>query len=72
MIKKCGRTFSVLLIICTCLWTVESSVSTLPLDQIKPGMKGKGKTVFEENKIEEFDVEIIDVLYNFAPKRNMR
>jgi hypothetical protein len=34
-------------------------------------MKGKGKTVFKENKIEEFDVEILDVLYNIAPKRNI-
>jgi hypothetical protein len=71
MIAKSGRIFSALLIICFSYWTVEASVSTLPLDQIKAGMKGKGKTVFEENKIEEFDVEILDVLYNIAPKRNI-
>jgi len=63
--------FSALLIICLCFWTVEGSVTTLPLDQVKPGMQGKGKTVFKENKIEEFDVEILDVLYNIAPKRNI-
>ncbi|NIM59194.1 MAG: hypothetical protein GTO16_09670 [Candidatus Aminicenantes bacterium] len=71
MIAKYGRIFSVLFIICFCFSTVEGSVSTLPLEQIKAGMKGKGKTVFEENKIEEFDVEILDVLYNIAPKRNI-
>jgi hypothetical protein len=71
MIKKCGRIFSALLIICLCFWTVEGSVTILPLDQVKPGMKGKGKTVFKENKIEEFDVEILDILYNIAPKRNI-
>jgi hypothetical protein len=71
MIKNSGRIFSTILIVCLCFWTVEGSVTTLPLDQIKPGMKGKGKTVFKENKIEEFDVEILDVLYNIAPKRNI-
>lgn len=50
---------------------VESSVPTLPLSQVKAGMKGKGKSVFEENRIEEFDVEIVGVLQNFEPKRNL-
>ncbi len=71
MIAKYERIFSALLLICFGFLTVEGSVSTLPLEQIKAGMKGKGKTVFEQNKIVEFDVEILDVLYNFAPKRNM-
>jgi hypothetical protein len=71
MIAKSRRIFSALFIICFSFLTVEGSVSTLPLDQIKPGMEGKGKTVFEENKIEEFDVEILGVLYNIAPKRNI-
>ncbi len=61
----------VLLIVCFSFWRVEGSVYTLPLNQIKAGMKGKGKSVFEENKIEEFNVEIIDVLYNVGPKRNI-
>ncbi len=71
MIAKYGRIFSALLLICFGFLTVEGSVSTLSLEHIKPGMKGKGKTVFVGNIIEEFDVEILDVLYNIAPKRNM-
>lgn len=51
--------------------TVEGSVSILPLEQIKAGMKGKGKTVFKENIIEEFDVEILGILRNIGPKRNI-
>ena len=43
----------------------------MPLDQVKAGQKGKGRTVFEENKIEEFDVDILGVLYNYQPKRNV-
>ncbi len=71
MIAKYGRIFSALLLIYFGFLTVEGSVSILPLEQIKAGMKGKGKTVFKGNIIEVFDVEILDVLFNFAPKRNM-
>jgi hypothetical protein len=71
MTAKYGRIFSALFIICFSFLTVEGFDNTLPLEQIKAGMTGKGKTVFEENKIEEFDVEILDVLYNIAPKRNI-
>ncbi|MBI2058185.1 MAG: hypothetical protein HYT87_00290 [Nitrospirae bacterium] len=42
-----------------------------PLDQVKPGMKGVGKTVFKGTAIEEFQVEVIDVLRNYAPKRSL-
>lgn len=45
--------------------------SVLPVDQIKPGMKGVGKSVFNGNKIEEFQVEIVGVLQNVQPKRNV-
>jgi len=60
-----------LIIFCLSLWAAEGSVPTLPLDQIKAGMKGKGRSVFIENKIEEFDVEILGVLRNFEPKRSL-
>ena len=43
----------------------------LPLDEIKPGMKGVGRTVFSGNAVEDFEVEIIGVLRNIQPKRNV-
>ena len=43
----------------------------LPVDQLKPGMIATAKTVFQGDKIEEFGVEIIDVLRNFYPKRDL-
>ena len=43
----------------------------MPLDQVKAGQKGKGRTVFEENKIEEFDVDILGVLANTTAKRSV-
>ncbi len=36
----------------------------MTVDKIKPGMKGIGKTVFEGTKVEEFQVEVLDVVKN--------
>src|SRR6185503_11294440 len=47
------------------------AVVTMPLDQIKPGMVGVGRTVFEGTKIEEFKVTIIGVFENVGPKQSM-
>ena len=41
--------------------------ATLSVDQVKAGQKGKGRTVFERDAIEEFDVEILGVLNNQSP-----
>ncbi len=44
---------------------------TLPLEQIHPGDKGYGLTVFSGFKIERFGVEVIEVLRNFLPKQDL-
>jgi len=43
----------------------------LPLDQIKPGLVGVGRTVFEGTRIEEFKVQVIGVLDNIGPKQSL-
>jgi hypothetical protein len=43
----------------------------MPIEQIKPGMKGLGKTVFHDNTIEEFGVEIIGIIENVSPKKSV-
>jgi hypothetical protein len=44
----------------------------MPVNQIKAGMKGKGKSVFQGTTQEEFDVEILGVLANnVGPKKNL-
>ena len=43
----------------------------MPLDQVRSGMVGVGRTVFEGTKIEEFRVEIIGVLENVAPRQSI-
>ena len=45
--------------------------SFLPISQIKPGMRGTGKTTFEKVAIEEFQVEILGILENVRPGRNL-
>src|SRR5207244_6288438 len=42
-----------------------------PVDDVRPGMKGVGKTVIKGTKIERFDVEILGVLKNTSPGRDM-
>ena len=46
-------------------------VGFYPLDQVQPGQQGYGKTVFQGSKLERFGVEILGVLRNVGPKRNM-
>ncbi|HWI17321.1 MAG TPA: SpoIVB peptidase S55 domain-containing protein [Vicinamibacterales bacterium] len=44
----------------------------LPLDQVRPGMVGIGRTVFSGTKLEDFKVHILGVMRNvIAPKRNL-
>ena len=45
--------------------------SFLSICQIKPGMSGTGKTTFEKVAIEEFQVEILGILENVRPGRNL-
>jgi len=42
-----------------------------PLGELKPGMKGVGRTVFSGSKIEEFQVEILGVLENIGPRQSV-
>jgi len=44
---------------------------TMPLSQVKKGMKGYGLTVFEGTRIEKFDVEILGVLNNTGPSQDL-
>lgn len=42
-----------------------------PLAEIRPGMKGVGKTVFDGANVTEFQVEILGVLRNIAPRQSI-
>ena len=41
----------------------------MPVEEIKPGMTGIGKTVFAGTRIDEFQVEVLDIAKNYiGPK----
>lgn len=45
---------------------------TLPLDEVRPGMIGVGRTVFTGSKLEDFKVEVLGVMRNvIGPKRSL-
>jgi hypothetical protein len=63
--------FTILLLFCVSVRAEQPSDTVLALDQVRAGMKGKGKTVLNQGRPEEFDVEIIGVLHNWLPKRSL-
>lgn len=49
-----------------------AQTTVLPVDQVRPGMVGVGRTVFEGAEVEEFKVHILGVLRNvIGPRRNL-
>ncbi len=50
----------------------QASPPIFPLSDLQPGLKGVGRTIFEGDRIDEFQVEILGVLKNaLAPKRDL-
>src|SRR5208337_2404718 len=63
--------FSLALALTSVAWC-QSNIQLFPIADVKPGLKGVGRTVFEGDKIEEFQVEILGVLTNvLAPKHDL-
>ena len=48
-----------------------AKVAFFPLKDVKPGMKGTGRTVFAGSKVEQFQVEILGVLHNVGPQQSI-
>jgi hypothetical protein len=70
---KIIRVFTVLFVLMATLSPIslEGVQNILPVDQIKAGMKGKGRSVFLGDTIEEFDVEVLGVMRNIQPKKDL-
>ena len=51
---------------------LPAATVTMPIEEVRPGMRGVGLTVFEGTTRSEFTAEIIGVLENsFGPRRNL-
>ncbi len=59
------------IIFCSASLLFGAVTEIMPLKDVKPGMRGYGLTVFENSRIEQFDVEIIDIVRNFSPQRDL-
>jgi hypothetical protein len=51
---------------------LPASTALMPIDEIRPGMTGVGRTVFQGTELQEFKVQILGVLRNIqGPKRDL-
>ena len=48
-----------------------SAAEIMPLSDVHKGMKGYGVTVFEGDRLEKFDVEILGVLNKVGPQQDL-
>ncbi len=70
-IRRLILSLGLILVFASCLLG-QASPPIFPLEDVHAGLKGVGRTVFEGDKIEEFQVEILGVLKNtLAPKRDL-
>jgi hypothetical protein len=70
LIVKKPSVLAVLTVLLLAAGLAQGATLVMPLAQVKSGMKGRGKSVFEGGRVDEFDVEILGVLENVQPKRN--
>jgi hypothetical protein len=51
---------------------LPASTALMPIEEVRPGMEGVGRTVFQGSDLQEFKVHILGVLKNVqAPQRNL-
>jgi len=70
---KLRGVFAAIIAVVAC-WVISLPAATryMPVDEIRPGMAGIGRTVFEGSKVDEFRAHILGVLRNVAgPRRDI-
>lgn len=64
MIRRLSAIAIILLLI---LSSTAAAIDVFPLDDVRPGMRGSGKTVVRGTNVETFDVEVIGVVPQSPP-----
>src|SRR5438270_9295452 len=59
------------LLACAAVPALSAATNFFPIEDIKPGMRGIGRTVFSGDRIADFQVEILGVLENIGPKQSL-
>src|SRR4051794_35963246 len=55
-----------------CLTSLNAATPIMPISEIRPGMVGIGRTVFEGTKVQEFRAQILGVVENvIGTQRNL-
>ena len=57
--------------VCVLSVCLGAQTAFFPLQDVKAGQHGVGRTVFSGNRVEEFQVEILGVLDNIGPKQSL-
>lgn len=65
-----GLVLPLLLTLCLPAEPAGEDRNFMPLDEVKPGMKGIGRTVFRGTEVEEFEAEVLGVLKNITPRQD--
>jgi len=69
--RKCVAAMAFVLMAGSAL-RAQSQTQFFPLRDIRPGLQGVGRTIFQGNEVQEFKVEFLGVLKNFmAPKHDV-
>src|SRR5207253_10196912 len=50
---------------------LSAQTNFFPLKDVKPGMRGTGRTIFSGAQVDEFQVEILGILNNIGPKESL-
>lgn len=67
-----SRVFAAALLALGVLATPNAQTATLPLDEVRPGMVGIGRTVFQGTELADFKVHVLGVMRNvIGPKRSL-
>ncbi|MGA8183933.1 MAG: SpoIVB peptidase S55 domain-containing protein [Terriglobia bacterium] len=70
-IHKCIAAAALVLMSASAL-RAQGQTQFFPLKDVRPGLQGVGRTIFQGNKVQEFQVEFLGVLKNFlAPKHSV-
>ena len=51
--------------------TAWPQTAIMPIQEIRAGQKGVGRTVFQGGKVEAFQVDILGVLENIGPRQSL-
>ena len=65
------KRLTVILPLCVLLAIPALGQNFFPLSDVRPGMRGTGRTVFKNSQIENFQVEILGILENLTPRQSI-